>query len=411
MSTCDPTDLMSWQTAKNQMLTQADTPSKHEQIPLSQAEGRVLAHEITSTIDIPPFDTSAMDGYAVNTDDLSQAGCQLPLSQTIYAGNAPQALTSNTTARILTGAPLPRGANSVIIQEACTIQSSSIQFNTLNEPGSNIRRQGCHVQKGQKVLTKGSRLTPAELGLLASLGLSSIQVYRPLRIGILSTGDELVSPGQPLQAGQIYNSNHIMLSQLATTMHTEVVDLGCLKDEPTLMRSALEDAHTQCDIIISSGSASVGDKDYINSLLAELGEVAFWKIKIKPGKPFTFGKIGCCDFIGLPGNPVSCFVTFHLLVRPFILKRQGIKHFDLNPVQAIADFSRRKTHKRTEFIRVSVTRNSHGQYVATPFPNQDSATLLSITQSDGLLEIPAGSQVNQGAPLPFYALRNIDSCL
>ena len=402
MNKCFSDDLLSLEVAQEKILNEVTISCDIVCIPISKALGRVLSNDIVAPINVPPFDTSAMDGYAVNHEDVPDPGTSLPLTQTISAGSEASPLALGSTARILTGAPIPIDADTVIIQENCTARADAITFNKIPYSGANIRKQGCHIQKNQKVLPKGHKLQAVDLSLLASLGISEINVYKPLRIGILSTGSELVEPGQPLAPGQIYNSNHILLSNLITSLGYELIDLGCIADDLAITRTTIQNAQNTCDIIISSGGVSVGDKDYIKPVLEEMGTIEFWKLKIKPGKPITFGKVENTFFMGLPGNPVSCFVTFCLLCSPLISRAQGIEDIFPKAFKAKAGFTQLKPDRRKEFQRAFLQSNDLGELVATPYKNQDSATLLSIQKTEGLVEIPDGTSVMEGDILNFY---------
>ena len=396
------TEVLSIKQAQQHMLEQARLPSQTECCQLSDALDRVLATSITSSIDVPPFNASAMDGFALNSKDAILADTTLPLSQTIAAGDTPSTLKVNTAARILTGAPLPQGADTVIIQENCIANPHEVRFLKTAKSGDNIRPQGSHIAVGQNVLDSGLRIRAVDIGLLASMGKSCLDVYPTLRIGVLSTGCELVNPGTPLQPGKIHNSNHAMLISLISQLNCRVIDLGSIEDDFLITHQALSDAQDKCDIIISSGGVSVGDKDHVKTALDNLGFIHFWKINMKPGKPVAFGKLGSTDFIGLPGNPVSCFVTFCLLARPFILKRLGIINSQIVSQTALSNFTQRTPGKRTEYKRVTTIIDKDGHYIATPYPKQDSATLMSISQCDGLLEVPGGIAIKPGVRLNYY---------
>ncbi len=392
---------LSLKQAQQKMLEQANAPTEFEECLLDHAMGRILAKPVISPIDVPPFSASAMDGYALNVQDIS-TGAPLPVSQTIAAGDSPSALARQTTAKILTGAPVPQGADTVVIQEECQQVPQGILFPDKIETGKHIRSQGCHISQGQVILNMGKRIHAPDIGVLASVGTNTLEVYKKLRVGVLSTGCELAPAGHPLKPGQIYNSNHAMLISLIRGIKAQVIDLGAIEDEFLITHQALSEAQHQCDIIISSGGVSVGDKDHVKSALENLGSINFWKINMKPGKPVAFGKLGDTDFIGLPGNPVSCFVTFCLLAKPFILKRQGL----INPLStrhtALANFTQNHPGQRCEFMRVTIRQDDQGRLIATPYPNQDSATLIAISHCDGLLEIPEGLTIEPGTALTYY---------
>jgi len=410
MSSCDTPDLIPVDQAIEQLLTHAQAPSQRETLALSAALGRVLAHDITSTLNVPPFDCSAMDGYAIRSVDVQIAGTRLSISQRIAAGDTAQPLLPGTAARILTGAPLPTGADCVVIQESCERAGNDVIINNIGKSGDNIRRAGCHLHQGQLVLKAGTRLQPYHLGLAASIGLAQLTVYKRLKVALLSTGDELVEPGQTLHSGQIYNSNHIMLKALLERLHCEVLDLGTIADDLALTTETLHHAASECDLIISSGGVSVGEEDHIKQAITTLGRLELWKLCIKPGKPLAFAHIDNTPLIGLPGNPVSSFITFCLLARPFILKSQGISKVLPKPITVRADYEQHRMGRRREYLRATLQQHDDGMLYATPLANQDSATLLSLAQADGLLCIPENREIRHGDVLEFFPLSSLTAC-
>ena len=409
MKSCDTPGLISVDQAIAQLLTHAHAPLQTEALPLSAVLGRVLAHNITSTINVPPFDCSAMDGYAIRSADVQREGARLPLSQRIAAGDTAQPLLPGTAARILTGAPLPMGADCVVIQENCEVTDNDVIINAPGKMGDNIRYAGCHLHTGELVLKTGTPLQPHHLGLAASIGVAQLNVYARIKVALLSTGNELVEPGQPLQGGQIYNSNHYMLKALLERLQCEVVDLGAIADDLALTTETLSRAANECDLIISSGGVSVGEEDHIKQAITTLGRLELWKLSIKPGKPLAFAHIGETPLIGLPGNPVSSFITFCLLARPFILKQQGMSELLPKSISVRADYEQHKAGKRREYLRATLQQRANGLLYATPLLNQDSATLLSLTHADGLLCIPENREIRRGDALEFFSLSSLTS--
>jgi molybdopterin molybdotransferase len=386
-----------------------------ESVPVGDADGRVLAQNVVSTLHVPPHDNSYMDGYAVRCADIAVSGVQLPVSQRIPAGSAGAPLQAGTVARIFTGAPVPNGADAVVMQEDCQAlpvgdgdgQSPQVQINTQPSPGQNIRRAGEDVARGDVVLSRGQRLGPAELGLAASIGMASLQVARRPRVALFSTGDELVMPGtvapQDMPPGAIYNSNRFFLRTLLRRMGCVVSDLGIVPDQREATVQALREASQSHDVILTSGGVSVGEEDHIKPAVQALGTLDLWQIAIKPGKPFAHGRIGDAHFIGLPGNPVSSFVTFLILVRPFLLQLQGARDVAMTTVAARADFTWAKPDRRREFMRVK--RNAQGGLDL--FPNQSSAVLTSAVWADGLIDNPPGCAIAPGDMVRFVPFSEV----
>jgi molybdopterin molybdotransferase len=371
-----------------------------ETVLLAQAQGRVLAQDMIATLDLPPWPNSAMDGYALRLADWT--GEPLVVSQRIFAGQAPEPLAPGTCARIFTGAPVPAGADCVEMQENAEVFADQrVGFTEPMHPGQNIRPQGQETRTGDKVLAAGTRLGPIELGLAASLGLASLQVVRRVRVAVLSTGDELIEPGQPLGPGQIYNSNRVLLCSWLKRLECDVVDAGILPDDLEKTRLALG-ALNDVDLILSTGGVSVGEADFLGHALREEGELSLWKLAIKPGKPLTFGHFRGVPVIGLPGNPASTLVTFALLARPYLLRRQGVA--DVTPLQfpVPAGFAWTKPGNRREYLR---GRLEQGRAVF--YKNQSSGVLRSAAWADGLIEVLEGSTVAEGDWVNFIPLSEV----
>ena len=363
-----------------------------ETIAITAAHGRVLAVPQISSITVPPLDNSAMDGYAVRLADVTHVGARLPVSQRILAGSVGQPLAVGTAARIFTGAPVPAGADAVLMQEDCTVEGEAVLINKLPRPGENIRRAGEDIQAGAQILAAGTRFTAAEMGLAASVGLAELPVFKRLKVACFFTGDELVAPGTPLAPGQIYNSNRYTLAGLIHDLGCELVDLGIVPDTLEATETALAGAASIADVVITSGGVSVGEADYVKSAVEKLGRVEMWKVAMKPGKPVVYGQVDKADFIGLPGNPVSAFVTFCLFVRPFLLKRMGVADVLYRAFAVQADFAWTRPGARREFLRARLQPNGK----LALFPNQSSGVLTSCAWADGLADIGIGETVQTG---------------
>ena len=376
-------------------------------LPLGQALGRVLALDIDSPIDVPGADNSAMDGYALRAADA--AAGPLPVSQRIAAGHSPQPLIPGTAARIFTGASVPEGADCVVMQEMCELRGESLLIRGEAVPGQHIRRRGQDIASGSRVLDAGRRLRPQDLGLLASIGLAEVAVYRPLRVAILSTGDELVEPGSgDILPGQLFNSNRYTLAGLLAGLGMVVIDGGVVADDPTATGEALRAASLAADCVISSGGVSVGEEDHVKAQVEQLGELQLWKLAIKPGKPLAFGRIGDTPFLGLPGNPSSVFVTFCLLARPYLLKLQGCSELEPLALRARAAFELDRPGGRREYLRATLANNG-GELTVRTFPNQSSGVLSSVSESNALAVIPAGSTVAAGDMIDVLLLDTLTS--
>jgi molybdopterin molybdotransferase len=363
-------------------------------VPLSAADGRVLAEDVLADLDLPPWDNSAMDGYALRLADWQ--GEPLVVSQRIFAGNAPAPLQAGSCARIFTGAPLPAGADCVEMQENVEVLADGrVRFLQPLRPRQHIRPQGQETRRGELVLPAGTRLTAVELGLLASLGLAQVKVFAGLRVAVLSTGDELVEPGQPLGAGQIYNSNRQLLISWLQRLGCQVLDAGILPDDLPATRAALAGLQ-EAELILSTGGVSVGEADFLGDALREQGQLALWKLAIKPGKPLTFGHFRGVPVIGLPGNPASTLVTFGMLTRPYILRRMGAREVEPLAFEVPAGFSWNKPGSRREYLRAKLQDGR-----AVLYPNQSSGVLRSAAWADGLVEVREHSTLVEGESVRF----------
>jgi molybdopterin molybdotransferase len=389
--------------ALERLLGQAAAVRDVETVPTFDGLGRVLAVEVTSPIAVPPMDNSQMDGYAVRCSDVTVVPTTLLVSQRIAAGHPGTPLQAATAARIFTGAPVPQGADAIVMQEVCTVDGERVTIHELPRPGAWIRRAGIDIAAGATILGRGHRLRPQELGLAAAVGCAQLQVVRRLCVAVLFTGDELVMPGAPLPPGRIYNSNRFLLRGLLQALGCEVRDLGIVPDDLTATRAALVEAAHDADLIVTAGGVSVGEEDHVKPAVQAEGRLDLWQIAMKPGKPLAFGAVRAVPFIGLPGNPVSCFVTFLLFARPFILRRQGMTEVAPRVLPQRADFELLKADRRREFLRVRV--NAGGGLDS--FGNQNSAVLTSTVWGDGLVDNPAGQTIRRGDVvryLPFAEL-------
>lgn len=400
--------LLTLDEALPKLLASARVLPQIESVSTFDADGRVLAKDVVPALQVPPQDNSSMDGYAVRSADCAQANAVLKVTQRIPAGSSGTTLHTGEAARIFTGAPIPDGADAVVMQEDCeALDDSQVCVKSTVSMGQWIRRSGEDVMRGAKVLQKGDRLTPAALGMAASVGLAQLEVVRRPRVALFSTGDELVMPGDispdKMPAGAIYNSNRFFLRAMLQRLGCEVTDLGIVPDQREATVDALQSAAQQHDLILTSGGVSVGEEDHIKPAVERLGSLNLWQLAIKPGKPFAYGNIQTahapCHFMGLPGNPVSSFVTFLLLVRPFLLAMQGVKNTDIGRSTRIAHFDWPRADKRREFLRVK--HNVQGGLDL--FPNQSSGVLTSAVWGDGVVDNPAGQTIQKGDKVQFIS--------
>ncbi|HEY0955378.1 MAG TPA: gephyrin-like molybdotransferase Glp [Roseateles sp.] len=365
-----------------------------ETLATADARGRVLAADLISPVDVPPADNSAMDGYALHFAD---AALTLPVTQRIPAGSVPAPLPAGEAARIFTGAQVPPGADTVVMQEHTELVDGQVRVTQPPSPGANVRLRGEDVRAGAVVLPAGARLDAISLGLAATAGAAQLTVARRPRVALFSTGDELVMPGEPLPPGAIYNSNRFTLRALLEGLGCEVVDLGIVPDKLDATRAALREAASRADVILTSGGVSVGEEDHLRPAVQAEGRLDLWAIAIKPGKPFAHGRVGDAHFIGLPGNPVSSLVTFLLLVRPALLKLQGATRLAPRACRIAAGFDWPKPDKRREFLRVRLDDDGG----LALFGNQSSGVLTSAFWADGLLDNPPGQAFKAGDAVRF----------
>lgn len=390
------------ETALERLLAAAMPVAEQESIPTDQALGRVLAAAVASPMPIPGWDNSAMDGYALRAADVPEPGRRLQVSQRISAGAAGVALAPGTAARIFTGAPVPPGADAVVVQEACEQSGDWVQVNAPVRSGDNVRRAGEEIAAGHEVLSAGTRLAPQHLALAAAVGAAELPVFRRLRVAVFSTGDELVMPGEPLAPGQIYNSNRYQLRALLETIGCDVLDLGIVADRRQDTIEALAQGASRADLILASGGVSVGEEDHVKPAIEQLGRLELWSLAIRPGKPLAFGRIGATPVIGSPGNPVALFIVFSLLIRPFILRRQGVAgDITPNPIWGEADFDWPRPDKRREFVRARLESGGGGPPRVRVYTSRSSAMLSSLVWADGLAVIPEGRALAVGDPVQY----------
>ena len=361
-----------------------------ESVDLKDCLGRVLAADVVSSIDVPPADNSAMDGYALRREDWSGPDHALEISQRITAGMPPAPLTPGTAARIFTGAETPEGADVVVMQEKCKVDANQVYIDDVGNIGANIRPRGQDIRQGGTVLQKGHRLRAQDLGLIASLGIATVKVRCRLKVAIISTGEELVEPGIPLKPGQIYNSNRYMLQALLEGWGFDVLDFGITADDPQIISGTLSEASREADAIVTTGGVSVGEEDHVKAVVESLGHIDLWRVAIKPGKPFAFGDVLGTPFLGLPGNPVSAFVTALVIARPYLFDCQGVSHSEIVPLRETALFDKKGSF-RQEYLRVRSTAGG-----VEMFEKQSSGVLYSTSWGDGFVVQKTDEDIHVG---------------
>jgi molybdopterin molybdotransferase len=383
--------------------------AESESVSLFEAEGRFLAEALAAPIDLPVFDNSAVDGYAVRFADLAPQGDSvLPVEGRVAAGHcldgeAPQ----GCAARIFTGAPMPAGLDTIFMQEDCKETEAGIALPAGLSRGANLRLRGEDLKAGEMALPKGRRLQPEDIGLVAALGLDRLTVRRKLRAAVFSTGDEIMSPGQALRPAAVYDANRFVLQSLLKRLGLEVTDLGILEDDPARIKEALTRAAKDHDLVITSGGVSMGEEDHVKGAISKAGSLVFWKLAIKPGRPVAMGVIDGTPFVGLPGNPVAVFITFIYVVRPLIAALNGASPEPAKQIQVTSGFSYKKKEGRREYVRVSLRPNAAGEMIAEKYPVEGAGVLTSLTRTDGLVELPENvTKVAPGDKIAFidYAL-------
>lgn len=398
MSEYKPKPMLAVKEALDFLLNAARPVTETDIVDTLQANGRVLAKAQVSGMDVPGADNTQMDGYAVRAEDCVSGAAELPVSQRIPAGHVGEPLQPGTAARVFTGALIPPGADAVVMQEQCEASGDKVIVRHAPKSGDWIRRAGEDIRNGSVILPVGTRMRSQEMGLAASVGLAQLDVFRKLRVAVFFTGDELAMPGEALAPGAIYNSNRFTLRALLENLGCEVDDFGIVPDSLDATRAVLRRAADGNDLIITSGGVSVGEEDHIKPAVEAEGKLNMWQIAVKPGKPLAFGEVQKAFFLGLPGNPVSSFITFLLFVRPFILKLQG--GGEAKPPRAFtvrADFDWPKADRRNEFLRARL--NAEGGLDL--FPNQSSGVLTSTVWGDGLIDNPPGQVIKRGDTVRF----------
>jgi molybdopterin molybdotransferase len=393
------------------LLQQARPVTDTETVALQKGLDRILARSVRSQVDVPPWDNSAMDGYAVRYQDLLEFQQGLRITQRIPAGTMGTLLEPGSAARIFTGAPVPPGADTVVIQEICEVRGDQLLVRQLpTAAGANVRRSGEDILQGEEILKPGLRLAPQHLGLAASVGSAEVEVFRPLKVAVLSSGDELVMPGRPLGEGQIYNSNQFTLSGLVQRLGCEVIPVGIVQDTHEATCDALRQAAEAADLVLASGGVSVGEEDHVKPAVEQLGSLNLWKIASRPGKPLAFGWLGDVPFLGAPGNPVSVFVTFSIFMLPFIRLMQGQAE-PVRPIlrKVVAGFEKSGNDKRQEYARGRLELDGEGRQVVRLFSNASSGVMTSVVWANGLVVLPPLTPVAIGDLVDFIPFSELFS--
>ncbi|MDC1536917.1 molybdopterin molybdotransferase MoeA [Candidatus Thioglobus sp.] len=402
--------LMSADDALSFLIDSASVTAMTEAVSLDDSLGRILASDIHSTINVPGFDNSAMDGYtiALNDNQVAQENLSFDVVDRIAAGSTGNDLKIGNAARIFTGAPIPNGANTVVMQEECSLSEDKSQITVkrainLNE---NIRPTGNDILKDNVILSSGRQIKPQDISLAASVGVGELVVFKKIKVGVFFTGDELVEPGNPLTPGKIYNSNRYALVALLKQVGCDVINLGNIEDKLDATCEALEALESQCDLIMTTGGVSVGEEDHVKPAVEKLGELNLWKIRMKPGKPLAYGKVKQTPFIGLPGNPVSSFVTFCIFSLPFIKKMQGNSNYEPKILKVKTNFDCKRAKPRREYARVRIDHSTETP-LANLFPKQGSDVMSSVVWADGIIEIPENTTFETGTILNYYSMSEL----
>ena len=402
--------LMSADDALSFLIDSASVTAMTEAVSLDDSLGRILASDIHSTINVPGFDNSAMDGYtiALNDNQVAQENLSFDVVDRIAAGSTGNDLKVGNAARIFTGAPIPNGANTVVMQEECSLSEDKSQITVkrainLNE---NIRPTGNDILKDNVILSSGRQIKPQDISLAASVGVGELVVFKKIKVGVFFTGDELVEPGNPLTPGKIYNSNRYALVALLKQVGCDVINLGNIEDKLDATCEALEALESQCDLIMTTGGVSVGEEDHVKPAVEKLGELNLWKIRMKPGKPLAYGKVKQTPFIGLPGNPVSSFVTFCIFSLPFIKKMQGNSNYESKILKVKTNFDCKRAKPRREYARVRIDHSTETP-LANLFPKQGSDVMSSVVWADGIIEIPENTTFETGTILNYYSMSEL----
>ena len=402
--------LMSADDALSFLIDSACVTAMTEAVSLDDSLGRILASDIHSTINVPGFDNSAMDGYtiALNDNQVAQENLSFDVVDRIAAGSTGNHLKIGNAARIFTGAPIPNGANTVVMQEECSLSEDKSQITVkrainLNE---NIRPTGNDILKDNVILSSGRQIKPQDISLAASVGVGELVVFKKIKVGVFFTGDELVEPGNPLTPGKIYNSNRYALVALLKQVGCDVINLGNIEDKLDATCEALEALESQCDLIMTTGGVSVGEEDHVKPAVEKLGELNLWKIRMKPGKPLAYGKVKQTPFIGLPGNPVSSFVTFCIFSLPFIKKMQGNSNYESKILKVKTNFDCKRAKPRREYARVRIDHSTETP-LANLFPKQGSDVMSSVVWADGIIEIPENTTFETGTILNYYSMSEL----
>jgi molybdopterin molybdotransferase len=399
--------MLSVEEVRARVLACARAIAETEMLATEDAVGRVLAQPVLATVDVPALDNSQMDGYAVRCAEVAQVPARLPLRGRFAAGQAPGILSPGCAARIFTGAAIPEGCDAVVMQEATKLEGDHVVVREAPRRGEWIRRAGSDIAKGATALQAGQGLRPQHLGVAASVGAAKLTVVRKPRVALLCTGDELATPGEQAAPGQIYNSNRYLLAGLIRMLGCELQDLGMIPDRLDATKAALAEAAQGNDLVVSTGGVSVGEEDHVKAAVLAVGRLDLWKIAMKPGKPLAFGSVRGSvrdvPFLGLPGNPVSSFITFVLFVRPLLEQLMGLARRAPAQFEMRADFQWEADPERREFLRAR--RNERGGLDL--FPSQNSALLSSVAWADGLVDVPAGAGVSPGQLVPFLPLSDL----